>query len=147
MYRPASCPLDAVQRTFDPRVFGLIGVTQAPLPLLRRSDSPRIVNMGSAMGSLTLTSDPENLGPGYWQLAYAASKAALNAVTVQFANELRTEDIKVNSADPGYLATDLTGQQGFNSAQDGAIPAVRLATLPEGGPTMGFFNIDGSTPG
>ncbi len=62
------------------------------------------------MGSLTLTSDPDNLRSGYGQLAYAASKAALNAVTVQFANELRAEGIKVNAADPGYVATDMTGQ-------------------------------------
>jgi NAD(P)-dependent dehydrogenase (short-subunit alcohol dehydrogenase family) len=136
----------ALQRTFDINVFGVVRVTQAMLPLLRASDAARIVNMGSAMGSLTLTSDPQNLRSGYWQLAYAASKAALNAVTVQFANELRAEGIKVNSADPGYVATDLTGQQGFNSVQDGALPAVRLASLPADGPTAGFFNIDGQMP-
>ncbi len=143
---PSQLPLSTMQRTFDTNVFGVVRVTQAMLPLLRRSDAARIVNMGSAMGSLTLTSDPENLRSAYWQLAYAASKAALNAVTVQLANELRAEGIKVNSADPGYVATDLTGQQGFNSVQDGAIPAVRLATLPEDGPTAGFFNIDGPMP-
>lgn len=144
---PSQLPLEALQRTYDTNIFGVVRVTQAMLPLLRRSGaSARIVNMGSAMGSLTLTSDPANMRSGYWQLAYASSKAALNAVTVQFANELRAEGIKVNAADPGYVATDLTGQQGFNSVEDGALPAVRLATLPADGPTAGFFNIDGQMP-
>lgn len=143
---PSELPIEDLRRTFDTNVFGAARVTQAMLPLLRRSQAARVVNMGSAMGSLTLTGDPENLRSGYWLLAYAASKAALNAVTVQFANELRGEGIKVNSADPGYVATDLTGGQGFNSVQDGALPAVRLATLPQDGPTAGFFNLDGPLP-
>ena len=143
---PSTISLDVVRRTFDINVFGVMQVIQAMLPLLRLSGAARIVNMGSALGSLTLTSDPENMRAGYWQLGYATSKAALNAVTVQFANELRGERIKVNAADPGYVATDLTGQQGFNSVEDGALPAVRLATLPEDGPTAGFFNIDGKMP-
>lgn len=143
---PSQLSSEALLRTFETNVFGVVRVTQAMLPLLRRSAAARIVNLGSAMGSLTLTSDSENLRSGYWQLAYAASKAALNAVTVQFANELRAEGIKVNSADPGYVATDMTGQQGFNSVEDGALPAVRLAGLPEDGPTAGFFNIDGPMP-
>lgn len=143
---PSQLPSESLQRTFDVNVFGVVRTTQAMLPLLRRSQAARVVNMGSAMGSLTLTSDAENMRSGVLQLSYAASKAALSAVTVQFANELRSEGIKVNAADPGYVATDLTGQQGFNSVQDGALPAVRLATLPADGPTAGFFNIDGSTP-
>ncbi len=143
---PSQISLKALHRTFDTNVFGAVRVTQALLPLLKSSSAARIVNMGSAMGSLTLTSDPQNLRSNYWQLGYAASKAALNAVTVQFANELRASGIKVNAADPGYVATDLTGQQGFNSVQDGAIPVVRLATLEADGPTAGFFSIDGKMP-
>lgn len=143
---PSRLPMATLRRTFDTNVFGVVRVTQAMLPLLRRSETARIVNIGSAMGSLTLTSDPDNLRSSYWLLAYAASKSALHAVTVQFANELRAEGIKVNAADPGYVATDQTGQQGFNSVEDGAAPAVRLATLPEGGPTAGFYNIDSPMP-
>jgi NAD(P)-dependent dehydrogenase (short-subunit alcohol dehydrogenase family) len=143
---PSQLPLELLRQTFEINVFGVVRVTQVMLPLLRASSTARIVNLGSAMGSLTLTSDPQNMRSGYWQLAYASSKAALNAVTVQFANELRAAGIKVNAADPGYVATDLTGQQGFNSVADGAIPAVRLATLPADGPTGGFFNIDGEMP-
>ena len=143
---PSQVSIQVLQDTFNMNVFGVVRVTQAMLPLLRAAEAARIVNMGSAMGSLTLTSDPDNMRSGYWLLAYAASKAALNAVTVQFANELRVEGIKVNAADPGYVATDLTGQQGFNSVEDGALPAVRLALLPADGPTASFFNIDGSMP-
>ena len=143
---PSQLPLDTLRHTFDTNVFGVVAVTQAMLPLLRRSNAGRIVNMGSAMGSLTLTSDPENLRSGYWQLSYAASKSALHAVTVQFANELRAEGIKVNAADPGYAATDMTAGQGFNSVEEGAGVAVRLATLPEDGPTAGLFGADGPTP-
>lgn len=143
---PRQLSAEVLRSTFDMNVFGVVNVTQAMLPLLRASGAARIVNMGSAMGSLTLTSDPQNMRSGYWLLAYAASKAALNAVTVQSANELRAEGIKVNIADPGYVATDLSGQQGFNSVQDGALPAVRLATLPADGPTAGFYNIDGPMP-
>ncbi|WP_425145989.1 SDR family oxidoreductase [Deinococcus sp.] len=143
---PSQLSPDVLRRTFDTNVYGVVLVTQAMLPLLRLSDAARIVNQGSAMGSLSLTSDPANMRSGYWLLAYSASKAALNAVTVQFANELRAEGILVNTADPGYVATDLTGQQGFNSMEDGAKPSVRLATLPVGGPTGGFYNIDGPMP-
>jgi len=138
--------MEVLCTTFETNVFGVVQVIQALLPLLQAAPAARIVNMGSAMGSLTLTSDPNNLRSGYWLLAYASSKSALHAVTVQFANELRETGIKVNAADPGYVATDMTGQQGFNSLQDGALPAVRLATLAGDGPTAGLFSIDGPTP-
>lgn len=142
---PSALPMDVLRATFETNVFGAVQMIQALLPLLRTAPAARIVNMGSAMGSLTLTSDPNNLRSNYWLLAYASSKSALHAVTVQFANELRETGIKVNAADPGYVATDMTGQQGFNSLQDGALPAVRLATLPGDGPTAGLFSIDGPT--
>jgi len=143
---PSTLPMEVLRTTFETNVFGVVQVTQALLPLLRAAPAARIVNMGSAMGSLTLTSDLNNLRSGYWLLAYASSKSALHAVTVQFANELRETGIKVNAADPGYVATDMTGQQGFNSLQDGALPAVRLATLAGDGPTARLFSIDGPTP-
>ncbi|WP_407571762.1 SDR family oxidoreductase [Deinococcus altitudinis] len=143
---PSTVLMEVLRTTFETNVFGVVQVTQALLPLLRATPAARIVNMGSAMGSLTLTSDLNNIRSGYWLLAYASSKSALHAVTVQFANELRETGIKVNAADPGYVATDMTGQQGFNSLQDGALPAVRLATLPGDGPTAGLFSIDGPVP-
>ncbi|MFB9991892.1 SDR family oxidoreductase [Deinococcus oregonensis] len=143
---PSQLSFERLIETYDTNVFGVVRVTQALLPLLRRSDRARIVNMGSAMGSLTYTSDPENMRSGILLLAYASSKAALHSVTVQFANELRAEGIKVNVADPGYAPTDLSGGQGFNTIEEGAGPAVRLATLDENGPTATILALEGVIP-
>src|SRR5579872_1170979 len=98
---PSQLDMDVLRRTFETNFFGVFAVTKALLPLLRRAPAGRIVNMSSGLGSLTQTSDPSW---GYAQfnlLAYNASKTALNALTVQFANELRDTPIKVNAADPG----------------------------------------------
>lgn len=144
--RPSQMPLEALVRTYATNVYGVMAVTNAVLPLLRRSPAGRIVNLSSGLGSLALTSDPA--GP-YAQsplLAYNSSKSALNAVTVSYANELRDTPIKVNAADPGYCGTDLNGHSGPRTAAQGAVVAVRLATLPEDGPTAGFFSEDGAEP-
>lgn len=143
---PSQLPIDSLRLTLETNVIGAVQLIQAMLPLLRQSDAARIVNMGSGLGSLTFTSDPNNNRSDYRILAYSASKAALHAVTVQFANELEDEGIKVNAADPGFAPTDMTGHQGSNSIEEGAVPAVRLATLAADGPTGGFYNIDGQTP-
>jgi NAD(P)-dependent dehydrogenase (short-subunit alcohol dehydrogenase family) len=79
-------------------------------------------------------------------LGYNSSKTALNAITIQFAKELRGTRVKVNSACPGYCATDLTNHQGLRTAQQGSITPIRLATLPDDGPTGGVFNDDGPVP-
>ncbi|MBC8161637.1 MAG: SDR family oxidoreductase [Roseiflexaceae bacterium] len=134
------------ERTYATNVYGVFAVTQAMLPLLRLSKSARIVNMSSGLGSLTWTSDQTHQWSQIILAAYNSSKAAVNALTVQFANELRATSIKVNSADPGYCATDLNGFTGPRSAAQGAQTAVRLATLPADGPTGGFFNDDGLAP-
>ena len=143
---PSQVSLAVLRDTFETNVFGAIRVTQAMLPLLRRSDAARIVNQGSGLGSLTYTSDPDNMLSGFHSLAYNASKAALHAVTVQFANELRAEGIKVNAANPGYVQTDMTRHQGPDTVQEGAAPAVRLATLAADGPTGGFYGAAGQLP-
>ena len=127
-------------------MIGAIATTQAMLPSLRRSDAGRIVNMSSGLGSLAWTSDPSHAYAGFILLAYNTSKAALNMITVQFANELRATAIKVNAGDPGYCATDLNGHSGNRSAAQGAAIAIRLASLPNDGPTGGFFNDDGRVP-
>ncbi len=143
---PSRVSLDIVRRTYETNVFAPIAVIQALLPLLRRSEAGRIVNMSSGLGSLTQHSDPN------WEfapvniLAYTSSKTALNAVTVQFAKELRDTSIKVNAACPGYVATDLNQHQGPRTTEQGATVAVRLATLPADGPTGGYFNEDGTIP-
>ncbi|MEO3741900.1 SDR family oxidoreductase [Plantactinospora sp. B5E13] len=143
---PSLAPVELLRRTYDTNVLGVVQVTNALLPLIRRSPAGRIVNLSSGLGSLTLTSDP---GHRYAQaplLAYNSSKSALNAVTVSYANELRSTPIKVNAADPGYCATDLNGHSGPRTPGQGAVAAVRLATLPADGPTGGFFSEDGPEP-
>jgi len=143
---PSRVSLDVIRRTYETNVFGLVRVTQASLPLLRRSDAGRIVNLSSGLGSLTQNSDPRWQYAGVKFLAYNSSKTAVNAVTVQFAWELRDTPIKVNAADPGYVATDLNRHQGIRSVEQGAATPVRLALLPADGPTGGYFNDDGVIP-
>jgi NAD(P)-dependent dehydrogenase (short-subunit alcohol dehydrogenase family) len=144
---PSSVDLDMVRAVFETNVFGVIAVTNAMLPLLRRSPAPRIVNVSSHAASLTIFSDPD--GPMATLLpsaAYTPSKTALNALTVQYANELRKEGILINAAAPGYVDTDSNNHSGFLTVAQGAAVLVRLATLGADGPTAGFFSEDGSVP-
>ncbi len=138
----------AVVRTVvETNVIGVIRVTNAMLPLLRRSASPRIVNMSSGVGSLTRqsgSSGEETTGP--LSAAYAPSKTFLNAVTVQYAKELHDTNILINAACPGFVATDLNGFRGVRTPQQGAAIALHLATLPADGPTGGFFEDAGTVP-
>ncbi len=135
-----------MRHNYETNVFGVVTVTRVLLPLLRRSSSARVVNMSSPLGSLALMSDPEHPVAGVGLLAYNSSKTALNAVTVMYANELRGTGILVNSANPGFVATDLNDHQGELTVEEGARTPVRLATLPEGGPTGKFFGEDGEVP-
>jgi NAD(P)-dependent dehydrogenase (short-subunit alcohol dehydrogenase family) len=128
----------------DTNVIGVVRVTNAMLPLLRRSASPRIVNMSSSVGSLTRQTSASGAGP--ISAAYAPSKTFLNAVTVQYAKELRDTNILINAGCPGFTATDLNGFRGTRTAEQGAAIAIRLATLPDDGPTGGFFEDAGVVP-
>jgi len=143
---PSQLEMDVLRRTYETNFFGVFAVTKAMLPLLRRSDGARIVNMSSGLGSLAQNSDPGYRHARAKLLAYNSSKTALNALTIQFAYELRETPIKVNAADPGYVATDLNHHTGTRTVEQGARIAVKLATLPEGGPTGGFFDEDGVVP-
>jgi NAD(P)-dependent dehydrogenase (short-subunit alcohol dehydrogenase family) len=144
---PASkLSIDVLRRTYETNVFGVVRATQAFLPLLRKSDAGRIVNLTSGLGSLAQSSDPSWEFAGAKYLAYNSSKTAVNAITVQFAWELRDTPIKVNAADPGYVATDMNRHQGVRSVEQGAATPVRLALLPADGPTGGYFNDDGRVP-
>jgi NAD(P)-dependent dehydrogenase (short-subunit alcohol dehydrogenase family) len=134
-----------VRTAVETNVIGVIRVTNAMLPLLRRSASPRIVNMSSSVGSLTRQTDPSvDVGP--ISAAYSASKTFLNAVTIQYARELSGTNILINAACPGYTATDLNGFRGVRTPEQGAAIAIHLATLPDDGPTGGFFEDDGRVP-
>jgi NAD(P)-dependent dehydrogenase (short-subunit alcohol dehydrogenase family) len=143
---PSQLDIEDLRRTYDTNVFGVFAVTKAMLPLLRKSDAGRIVNMSSGLGSLTQNSDPNYEYAQIKILAYNSSKTALNAMTIQFAHELKDTPIKVNSADPGYVATDINDHRGTRTVQQGATAAVRLATLPADGPTGGYFDENGIVP-
>jgi NAD(P)-dependent dehydrogenase (short-subunit alcohol dehydrogenase family) len=144
---PTSVSLSTVRTAVETNVIGVIRVTNAMLPLLRRSASPRIVNMSSGVGSLTrqTASTGESL-TGPVSVAYSPSKTFLNAVTVQYAKELRDTNILINAACPGYVATDLNGFRGVRTPEQGAAIAIRLASLPDDGPTGGFFEDAGVVP-
>jgi len=143
---PSSSSLDAIERTFRVNFLGTVAVTQAMLPLMRRAASARIVNVSSGLGSLTKSGDPAWAHVAAKFLGYAASKAALNMLTVQLAWELRDTSIKVSSVDPGYTATDLNQHQGPQSIPEGAEEIIRLALLPDDGPTGTFTNRHGVVP-
>jgi len=134
-----------VRAAVETNVIGVIRVTNALLPLLRRSASPRIVNMSSTVGSLTRQTTP-GAETGPISAAYAPSKTFLNAVTVQYAKELAGTNILINAGCPGFTATDLNGFRGVRTPEQGAAIAIRLATLPDDGPTGGFFDDDGAVP-
>jgi NAD(P)-dependent dehydrogenase (short-subunit alcohol dehydrogenase family) len=134
-----------VRTAVETNVIGVIRVTNAMLPLLRRSMSPRIVNMSSSVGSLTRQTTP-GAETGPISAAYAPSKTFLNAVTIQYAKELRDTSILINAACPGYTATDLNGFRGIRTPEQGAAIAIRLASLPDDGPTGGFFDDAGVVP-
>jgi NAD(P)-dependent dehydrogenase (short-subunit alcohol dehydrogenase family) len=144
--RPSNVSLEEVRTIWETNVFGVLAVTQAMLPLLREAPAARIVNVSSGVGSLTRTSEPSYpyrsiFGPGY-----AASKTALNAMTVAMAIELESTGIKVNAACPGYTRTNLNNYSGTQTLEEGAREPVRLALLGQDGPTGTFSNSSGPLP-
>ncbi|QRR00263.1 SDR family oxidoreductase [Dyadobacter sandarakinus] len=127
---------------FETNFFGLIETTQAFMDLLHQSSEPRIVNVTSGLGSLTLHSDPSWKYYPVKPVAYASSKAALNGYTIMLAYELRDTNFKVNAVDPGYTATDFNHHSGPGTVPDAAARLVKAATLDENGPTGQFFSND-----
>src|SRR6266853_1019902 len=140
IFKPTTIPSDILHNVFDTNFFGAVCAAQTLLPLLKKSEAGRIVNMSSSLGSLTLQADPAGPFAEFKFLAYDASKSALNAFTIHLAHELRDTPIKVNSVCPGWVKTDMGGPEAPGSVQDGADTPVWLATLPPDGPTGGFFN-------
>ncbi|WP_147917226.1 SDR family NAD(P)-dependent oxidoreductase [Ruania zhangjianzhongii] len=144
---PSSVDLDMVRTVFETNVFGVITVTNAMLPLLRRSPRARIVNVASHAASLAMNSDPTGPLAGLLpSAAYSPSKSALTALTVQYANELRSDGILVNAVAPGFVATDSNDHTGYLSVAEGAAALVRMATLGADGPTAGFVSEQGPVP-
>ncbi|WP_432871331.1 SDR family oxidoreductase [Microbispora rosea] len=147
---PGSVDLGVVREVFETNVFGVIRVTDAMLPLLRRSPAGRIVNVSSGTASMTHMTDPGHYFSRRPSVAgYPPSKAALNLLTIQYAKELRPLGILVNAIAPGACDTDFARDLGMSlprTAAQGAAVAVRLATLGAEGPSGGFFDEDGSVP-
>ena len=143
--RASVASLDEVRTVFETNVFGVIAVTQAMLPLLREAPSARIVNVSSGVGSLTLNADPTYPYRAGFGVLYAASKTALNAVTLSFAIELEGTNIKVNAASPGFTATALNNYAGTETVEQGARNPVRVA-LGADDPTGTFSGPNGPLP-
>jgi NAD(P)-dependent dehydrogenase (short-subunit alcohol dehydrogenase family) len=141
---------DVLRQAYEVNVFGVVTVTKAFLPLLRRSANGRIVNMSSQLGSLTQLSDQSHPRSKTGFLSYSSSKAALNALTIVYSNALRADGIKVNAAAPGLVPTDLNSAapvpRGSRTPADGAKAPVHLALLPADGPTGTFYDAEASAP-
>jgi NAD(P)-dependent dehydrogenase (short-subunit alcohol dehydrogenase family) len=135
---------DMMRNVFETNVFGVVRVTHAVLPLLEKSAAPVVVNVSSGLGSLQLSSTPDSPTHFYPGVAYPASKAALNMVTVQFAKQFPT--MRINAVEPGYTATDLNGRTGIQTVAEGARVIVKMAQIDADGPTGGYFSIDGPIP-
>jgi NAD(P)-dependent dehydrogenase (short-subunit alcohol dehydrogenase family) len=132
--------------TFETNFFAVVALTQTLLPLIRKSEAGRIVNLSSVLASLTLHATPGSPIYDAKTFAYDASKAALNSFTIHLAHELRATSIKVNSAHPGWVKTDMGGEGAQMEIVDGAKTSVQLATLPDDGPTGGYFHLGKELP-
>jgi NAD(P)-dependent dehydrogenase (short-subunit alcohol dehydrogenase family) len=137
---------EILRRTFETNFFSVVALTQALLPLIRKAPAGRIVNLSSVLGSLTLHADPSSGIYDKKAFAYDASKTALNAFTVHLAQELRGTKIKVNSAHPGWVQTDMGGPTAPLALSEGGKSSVQLATLPDDGPTGGYFHLGEPLP-
>lgn len=128
------------RKTFETNVFNLVALTQTLLPLVKNSEAGRIVNLSSSMGSLKLNETADS------SAAYNASKTAVNMFTVNLANELKDTPVKVNAADPGWVQTDMGGENAALKVEEGAKTSVALATLPDDGQTGKFVHLGKELP-
>lgn len=133
--------LGALRDTFETNFFGLVAVTQAFLPLIKKSPAGRIVNLTSILGSIAEHADPNSSIFNAKFVAYDSSKAAVNMFTQHLAHELRGTTIKVNAAHPGWVKTDMGGPEAPLELADGAKTSVMLATLPDNGPSGGYYHM------
>jgi NAD(P)-dependent dehydrogenase (short-subunit alcohol dehydrogenase family) len=143
---PANDDLDSFRRTFETNLFGAVAVTYALLSLLKQSPAGRIVNQSSVLGSLSSLQEKPHRYKGSVYPAYTASKAALNGFTVALAHKTSGTALKVNSAHPGWVRTDMGGEKAPMDVPDGAKTAVELATLPADGPSGQFFHMGKPLP-
>jgi NAD(P)-dependent dehydrogenase (short-subunit alcohol dehydrogenase family) len=137
---------ELLHRVFETNFFAQVALTNTLLPLIKKSPSGRIVNLSSILGSLALHADPKSPIYDAKSFAYDASKTALNAYTIHLAYELRDTNIKVNSAHPGWVKTDMGGEQAPMELSEGAKTSFALATLPDDGPSGGYFHLGKPLP-
>ncbi|GAC1546064.1 MAG: SDR family NAD(P)-dependent oxidoreductase [Herpetosiphon sp.] len=142
--KPEAVTADEMCRTFETNVFGVVRVTQAFLPLLRKSEAPVIVNVSSGLGSFAMVTNPETLESKVNSLTYTSAKAAVTMLTVQYAKAL--PDISINAVDPGPTATDLNGHAGRQTVEEGTDAIVKMATIGKDGPTGTFTDRKGTVP-
>ena len=135
-----------IKDTFQTNLFSVISLTQKLLPLIKKSDAGRIVNVSTILSSLTLHSAKDSPISPAKEFAYNASKTALNAFTIHLANELKDTNIKVNSGHPGWVKTELGGPKAPIEVEDSYKTSLRLATLNDDGPTGGLFHEDDEIP-
>jgi Dehydrogenases with different specificities (related to short-chain alcohol dehydrogenases) len=141
--KPEELTADDTRRVYETNVFGIVRVTHAFLPLLRKSEAPVIVNVSSGLGSFGMVTDPEKIESKVNALAYCSSKSAVTMLTVQYAKGL--PDIRINAVDPGATKTDLTGH-GHQTVEEGTDAIVRMATIGKEGPTGTFTDRNGEVP-
>jgi NAD(P)-dependent dehydrogenase (short-subunit alcohol dehydrogenase family) len=137
---------DILRKTFNTNFFAVVGVTQTLLPLLKKSLGGRIVNLSSILGSQTLHATPGSPIYEAKTFAYDASKAALNSFTIHLAHELKDTKVKVNSAHPGWVKTEMGGEGAQLDVETGAKTSVELATLQDNGPNGGYFHLGKPLP-
>ncbi len=145
-HKASELPLDELRRVMETNFFAQVALTQTLLPLLRLSPAGRIVNLSSILGSQTLHAEPKSPIYSAKSFAYDVSKTALNSLTIHLAYELRDTTIKVNSAHPGWVKTDMGGPHATMDLAEGAKTSVQLATLPNDGPTGGYFHLGKPLP-
>jgi NAD(P)-dependent dehydrogenase (short-subunit alcohol dehydrogenase family) len=141
---PADVTADVMRETFETNVFGTVRVIHAFLPLLRRSAAPVVVNVSSGLASLTRVTTPGAPTYAYPGVAYPASKTAVNVITVQYAKAF--PNMRINAVEPGFTKTDLNGNTGIQTVEQGAEIIVRMAQVGPDGPTGGFFDAEGALP-
>ncbi|WP_300601208.1 SDR family oxidoreductase [Niabella sp.] len=132
--------IDQFKAAYDANIYGVVRVTQAFIDLLKKSPEPRIVNVSSSQGSITLHSDPSYKYYDYKGVVYLSSKSALNMYTVVLAYELKESNFKINAVCPGYTKTDFNGHRGPGSVEDAGKRILKYALIDKDGPTGGFFS-------
>ncbi|MFC7645810.1 SDR family NAD(P)-dependent oxidoreductase [Streptosporangium lutulentum] len=145
MIGPVDVTADLMRQTFETNVFGTVRVIHAFLPLLQRSAAPVVVNVSSGLASLTRVTTPGTPAYAYPGVAYPASKTVVNVITVQYAKAF--PNMRINAVEPGFTKTDLNGNTGIQTVEQGAEIIVRMAQVGADGPTGGYFDAEGPFPG